>query len=206
MTLVAGLARMTTAPTHEEFVETLVGRISSLAKTMTLLGRSRWAGATIGDLLREELAAYLPDADQGHDIRMAGPEVVLGVDAAQQLSIALHELTTNSAKYGALSVHGGVLDLLWLVADGTVTITLAGTWRAAAARRADAGRLRQLPDPFDDRAAAWRVRRHGMGTGWAVLPAQLPPGRGLSRPARPLAGGVQRVKFFLRTFRAKGDR
>ncbi len=125
MTLVAGLARMTTAPTHEEFVDALVGRIASLAKTMTLLGRSRWAGASIDDLLREELAAFLPDGDQGHDIRMAGPEVVLGVDAAQNLSIALHELATNSAKYGALSVHAGVLDVSWLVTDDTVTIT----WR-----------------------------------------------------------------------------
>ncbi|WP_230166008.1 PAS domain-containing protein [Roseomonas sp. CECT 9278] len=122
MTLVGGLVRMTTAPTHEEFVETLEGRIASLAQTITLLGRSRWSGATIGDLARSELAAYLSAANGGNAVRIEGPEVMLAVDAAQHLSMALHELATNSAKYGALSSHEGVLTLDWQVEAARVTM------------------------------------------------------------------------------------
>lgn len=123
MTLVSGLVRMTTAPTHEEFVETLEGRIASLAQTITLLGRSRWSGATIGDLVRAELAAYLSDTAAGNAVRIEGPEVMLPVDAAQHLSMALHELATNSAKYGALSSAQGVLALAWRSDATTVTLT-----------------------------------------------------------------------------------
>jgi two-component sensor histidine kinase/PAS domain-containing protein len=119
MALVSGMVRMTTAPTHEEFVATLEGRIRSLSQTITLLGRSRWSGAAIGELVRAELAAYESDSPAGREIRMDGPEVMLDVDATQHLSMALHELTTNSAKYGALSVAHGAVEVTWRI-DGAV--------------------------------------------------------------------------------------
>ncbi|BDG74475.1 sensor histidine kinase [Roseomonas fluvialis] len=123
MTLVSGLVRMTTAPTHEEFVATLEGRIRSLSQTITLLGRSRWAGAAIGELVREELAAHLSSAADRRDIRIDGPEVMLDVDATQHVSMAVHELATNSAKYGALSVPDGSIEVTWRMEGATVAMT-----------------------------------------------------------------------------------
>lgn len=123
MTLVSGLVRMTNAPTHEEYVKILEGRITSLAQTMSLLGKTRWAGAAIIDLAREELASYLADSGHGRDLRIDGPVVMLEVDAAQHLSMALHELATNSAKYGALSRPQGALSLTWRTEGATVILT-----------------------------------------------------------------------------------
>lgn len=123
MTLVAGLVRMTRGASHEEFVEILEGRIRSLAQTISLLGRSRWSGASIEELAHEELAPFLARPGPAHEIHIDGPRVVVDADSAQLLSMALHELTTNSAKYGSLSVPGGVLSLTWTMTGRTVTLT-----------------------------------------------------------------------------------
>jgi two-component sensor histidine kinase/PAS domain-containing protein len=123
MTLVSGLVRMTTAPTHDEFVRILEGRIKSLAQSISLLGQSRWSGAAIEDLVREELAPFLSGTGPPRAITITGPRVVVDVDTAQQLSMAMHELTTNSAKYGALSVPRGSLSLAWSVEGERVVLS-----------------------------------------------------------------------------------
>ncbi|WP_291295068.1 PAS domain-containing protein [Elioraea sp.] len=123
MTLVSGLVRMTTAGSHDEFVEILEGRIKSLARAITLLGRSRWSGAAIDDLAREELAPFLTSPGVSRDIRIEGPRAMVDADTAQQLSMALHELTTNSVKYGALSVPQGTISITWAIHRQRVTLT-----------------------------------------------------------------------------------
>jgi two-component sensor histidine kinase len=81
---------------------------------------SSWQGAEIGKLIDEELAPY----SRGGQIRLAGAEVQLQPATAQTLALALHELVTNSAKYGALSVLSGQLSITWDV-DGDM---LALSW------------------------------------------------------------------------------
>ena len=74
-----------------------------------MLSLSRWQGADIGKLVDEELAPYC----DGRQITLCGPEVQLQPATAQTLALALHELVTNSAKYGALSTLAGRLSLEW---------------------------------------------------------------------------------------------
>ena len=67
----------------------------------TILSLSSWQGAELSRLIDEELAPY----SLGGQIKLTGPEVQLVPATAQTLALALHELFTNSAKYGALSTR-----------------------------------------------------------------------------------------------------
>jgi PAS domain S-box-containing protein len=96
--------------TIEDFKTALIGRIAALAKTHRLLTEEERAVA-FGDILHNELDAF----DDGSDgrITLTGPEVFLSTQLAVSLGMAVHELTTNAAKHGALSVHGGKVDVTW---------------------------------------------------------------------------------------------
>ncbi len=111
------------AQSYEEFAETLEGRVQSLARAHDQLTTKRWGPVEIEPLVRAEASAYL--GDNGDRIRLSGPQVLLEPQAFNTLSLVLHELITNCAKYGALSDSGHV-DLRWGVdVDGSLLIT----WR-----------------------------------------------------------------------------
>jgi two-component sensor histidine kinase len=75
----------------------------------TILSLSNWEGAEVGRLVEEETAPY----SSGEQIAFHGAELRLQPATAQTLALALHELVTNSAKYGALSALSGRLDIKW---------------------------------------------------------------------------------------------
>src|SRR5664279_5668146 len=89
------------AETIEEFKNALIGRIGSLAKTHLLL-TEEGATTTFSDILHSELDAF--DDGSGKRVRLSGPDVDVPSRLAVSLGMAMHELTTNAAKYGALSV------------------------------------------------------------------------------------------------------
>jgi PAS domain S-box-containing protein len=99
------------AETIEDFKSSLTGRIGALAKTHLLLSDERGA-ASFHDIARNELAAF--DGSEGR-ITLNGPPLDLSTQLAVTLGMALHELTTNAAKFGALSVHDGKVELTWSV-------------------------------------------------------------------------------------------
>ncbi len=102
------------------FVEGLDGRIQSMAKAHSLLSESRWEGVSIERLMREELNPY---GKPEHEILLRGPHVVLTPKSALSLSLAIHELATNAAKYGSLSQPAGRVAVHWmLAADGGVNL------------------------------------------------------------------------------------
>ena len=77
------------------------GRIKALSRAHALLSNSRWQGADLTKLVDEELAPYR--SSHAGRLRISGPKVLLEPTKAQTLALALHELATNAAKYGALS-------------------------------------------------------------------------------------------------------
>jgi PAS domain S-box-containing protein len=109
LALAQSIVRLTRADSVKTYVNAVEGRINALARVHTILSLSSWQGAEIGKLIDEELAPY----SRGGQIRLAGAEVQLQPATAQTLALALHELVTNSAKYGALSVLTGQLSITW---------------------------------------------------------------------------------------------
>lgn len=88
-------------------------RLAALAAAHDLLTRERWEGATLSDLIAD---ATRPHAGPGR-IAFDGPNLVLNPKAAVSLVLALNELATNAAKYGALSTSEGRVDIGWSLAE-----------------------------------------------------------------------------------------
>lgn len=111
--------------TVDEFKDALTGRLSALAKTQSaLLGKQQ--GASLGELFSLELGQYqTPD---GANVVIKGPPVSVGPMVAQMLALAVHELATNSAKYGALSKGGSVAVTSTLEGEGAES-SLVIRWR-----------------------------------------------------------------------------
>jgi len=109
----------------EDFKTALFGRIQSLAKTHLLLSDEERA-VSFAHVLRSELGAF---DDGSHErIVLSGPDVPLTSQLAVSLGMAIHELTTNSAKYGSLSVYGGKVEVNWSVTIGATRRTLSFDW------------------------------------------------------------------------------
>jgi len=111
LAVVQSIVRLTRAGSIEDYVIAVEGRIRALSCAHMLLSRSRWEGADLRKLVEEELAPY--GTGEVESVSAAGPDVVLQPATAQALALALHELATNAAKYGALSTATGKVRLTW---------------------------------------------------------------------------------------------
>jgi PAS domain S-box-containing protein len=111
LALAQSIVRLTRGDDVKDYIQAVEGRINALARVHTILSLSSWQGAEIGRLVDEELAPYAT----GTQIELSGPKIQLQPATAQTLALALHELVTNSAKYGALSALSGRLKIQWKV-------------------------------------------------------------------------------------------
>ena len=116
LAVIQAVVRLTRADTVREFVDAVTGRLIALARAHKLMADSRWTGADLERLIAEETAAYRTGDER---VRFAGPDVALSASAAQSLAMAIHELATNAAKYGALSVPEGRVRIAWTWNDAT---------------------------------------------------------------------------------------
>jgi two-component system CheB/CheR fusion protein len=104
------------ASDRASMVDTLKRRIGALAATHNLLTTENWRDASLQRILESELDPF----DHRDRISLKGPGVALPPKHALTLTLTIHELATNAAKYGALSNAGGKLDISWLVSvDGS---------------------------------------------------------------------------------------
>jgi two-component sensor histidine kinase len=114
---VQGLLGATARSTRsvQEFYHSFSNRIVSLSNTHNLLTEDYWQTAPLIEMFRNELSHYDDGAQQR--VTLDGPPVELSADLAVPIGMAVHELTTNAAKYGALSVPGGRIAVAWQVRD-----------------------------------------------------------------------------------------
>ena len=108
---VQAAVHLSKAGTVEGLKEAIEGRIQALANVTSLFVESRWIGAELSAIAARELEPY--STADGRRVAMNGPQILLEPDVAQAIAVTLHELATNAAKYGALSVADGRLELRW---------------------------------------------------------------------------------------------
>jgi PAS domain S-box-containing protein len=108
---VKAMVRLSQSDTPDGLKKAIEGRIDALANVHSLFAQSRWAGAELGALVKQELSPYSRDGEMR--TRIGGPPLMLNSDVAQSIAVALHELATNAAKYGALSVEKGHVRVEW---------------------------------------------------------------------------------------------
>ncbi|WP_324826608.1 CHASE domain-containing protein [Qipengyuania zhejiangensis] len=99
----------------DEFAEGIDGRIRALSATHDLLTQSEWGTTPIRSVVEVELAPYARNDD--HEITLDGPDTELAPNDALSIGLALHELATNAAKFGALSVSGGKVSISWMTVN-----------------------------------------------------------------------------------------
>jgi PAS domain S-box-containing protein len=120
LAVVQSVLRLTRADSPRAFARAVEGRVAALARAHQLLARSRWDGADLVELLGEEFAPYTARGRGrtrgGERCLLDGPPLRLGPEAVQPFAMVAHELATNSAKHGALSVPGGLLRITWHLA------------------------------------------------------------------------------------------
>ena len=105
------MLRLTKADTAQEFQSAFRGRLNALANVRRLFSASRWNGASLKTIVEDELRPYA--GEDGDRITIHGDDVRLPAALAQAVAVAVHELATNAAKYGALSTASGVIDVRW---------------------------------------------------------------------------------------------
>jgi two-component sensor histidine kinase len=105
------IVKLSQSETFEGLKQAIEGRIQALANVHSLFVQTRWIGAELSAIARQELTPYLEKGELR--ARIDGPQVLLEPDAAQSIAVIVHELATNAAKYGALSAADGRIDLSW---------------------------------------------------------------------------------------------
>jgi PAS domain S-box-containing protein len=124
LAVVQGTVALSQAENASALRSVITGRVNALARAHHLLAHGRWEGADLSTLIEEELMAF--NLGEEGRVRLSGPTVALAPAPAQSVAMALHELATNAAKYGALSVLGGRVEVNWSRdAEGALKLT----WR-----------------------------------------------------------------------------
>src|SRR6185437_10155939 len=118
-----------TARSHHDvgaYIRALQARINAFATTQVELARQAWSSMDLRELVKFELKPY---SETGQRVSVQGEALSLNSAAAESLAMVVHELATNSAKYGALSTPGATLDVRWrLIGDGTNELRLLFEW------------------------------------------------------------------------------
>lgn len=126
LSLVQAIARQTVKTSPDDFLEKFSSRIGALAQAQDLLVQANWASVDLRTLVTSQLG-YFKDSI-GQRIQLSGPDVMLSAQAAQSLSMVLHELATNAGKYGSLSNAEGRVDIDWTAENIEGMPLLSLTW------------------------------------------------------------------------------
>jgi PAS domain S-box-containing protein len=116
LSVIQAIARQTAAATPDAFIESFQQRIRSLAACQDLLVENEWKAVSLHDLVRSQLEHFGSSIESR--VAIHGPTARVSAAASQTLAMAVHELATNAAKYGALSTPAGRVEIGWGLRDG----------------------------------------------------------------------------------------
>jgi PAS domain S-box-containing protein len=119
LAVVQAMARQTAAgsPSLEDFQRKFAARLQALSMAHDLLVSQDWRGASMSDLVRAQMSYCLDVGCVDTRTRVEGPHVMLKPEAAQNIGLALHELSVNALTHGALSLAEGRIELGWRIED-----------------------------------------------------------------------------------------
>jgi two-component sensor histidine kinase len=109
----------------DDYVRSLNGRIQSMGAAHGLLSQNRWQNVGPGALVGGQLAPYATDSN----VTIKGEDIMLGAAEIQAVAMVLHELVTNAAKYGSLSVPNGRACVTWQRQSSDAGAKLVFEWR-----------------------------------------------------------------------------
>ena len=115
------------APDIDTFAQIVGGRISSLASAHDNITKGNWSHAPFSELIETEANAYLTGKKDRLDVQ--GPEAMIAPEAYTVMALVIHEMMTNSAKYGSLSDQSGQLEVIVSRDDED---NFCATWRESA--------------------------------------------------------------------------
>jgi two-component system CheB/CheR fusion protein len=123
-------------PSNEDFARAFVARLRAMAAVHELLSDGKSRTVTLRTLAEIALEPYVNRPRS--NLVLGGPDVALDAKTVPTVSMALHELATNAAKYGALSSREGRLELTWKVEENAGSRHLSISWREHDGPRIDA--------------------------------------------------------------------
>ena len=115
------VVRQTLAEGGDDTHRRVDDRLMALARTQALLARESWGSVDLGTLIAEEIAPF-----EQTSIRLDGTAVQLSPSVAQTMALTIHELVTNSVKYGALG-NAGALEVTWEISEGALVLAWTET-------------------------------------------------------------------------------
>jgi PAS domain S-box-containing protein len=121
ISVVDAIAHQTATKNPEDFIERFSDRMKALSANQDLIVRNEWKGVEIKAVVHAQLG-HFADLVDGR-ISVDGPRLRVKASAAQAIGLALHELATNAAKYGALSTERGHVDIRWGTDGKTFTMS-----------------------------------------------------------------------------------
>ncbi|SKA26900.1 HWE histidine kinase domain-containing protein [Consotaella salsifontis] len=121
-----------TAASPEDYATHLEGRIDAFARVQSAAARDPLGGVDLGSLLADELLAAA--AREGDQVTIEGPPITLRAKSAETLGLAIHELTTNAIKFGALGAPRGHIAIRWSVGGEAPLRRLVLEWKESGVR------------------------------------------------------------------------
>lgn len=166
----------------DEFQIGFEGRITALVKTHQLLTQSKWEGLELSELIKSAVAPYVGRG--GPSVESEGCSVKLSPRAAQAFYLVLHELSTNSAKYGGFSKSEGKVEITWSVASEQSGASLKFYWREHGGPNVESPKVKGFGSALIDRLIAYQldgtghVQYHPAGV---ICTISVPIGEHISR-------------------------
>lgn len=167
LSVAQSIVTLTQADSIEAYKSAVEGRIAALSRAHSLLAASRWDGANLESLLRDELSQFIGETSP--QISYSGPSIILEPASVQLLGLIVHELASNAARHGALSVPTGQLDISWTLKNHEVEISWVEKGLSLDGQPSHKGFGTTLLDRLSDDSGEGSVERHWTAEGLTAI-------------------------------------